>query len=236
MSKSRRILFPTTVVDNFYENPDKVREFALSLDFKTGDGTWPGKRTDLLHLVDKEFFDYTCKKLMSTFFDFTKTNITWEIKSHFQLIEPYAENKFDTLNSGWIHLDSNYDIVSAVCYLNKEPDPDTGTCIYEPCVEDNFEFYSIIEQESELRKLKYLNGEISDEEYSAALSKHRNRFIETVNVKNRYNRLIAFDSNSWHGVNTYKNDKEPRLTQVFFVSKLETDSEPPYIRLNRITL
>lgn len=48
-----------TVVDNFYENPDAVREFALSLEFNYHPSYHKGKRTDLCYRFDglKERFE-----------------------------------------------------------------------------------------------------------------------------------------------------------------------------------
>ena len=37
--------FPITCYDNFYENPDYIREFALSLDYSPESGTFPGVRS-----------------------------------------------------------------------------------------------------------------------------------------------------------------------------------------------
>lgn len=47
------------VADNFYENPDAVRKFALSLDFKFHPNYHKGKRTDLCYRFDglKERFE-----------------------------------------------------------------------------------------------------------------------------------------------------------------------------------
>ena len=42
-------LIPTTIVDNFFEDPMKVRDYALSQDFFSDtERSWPGKRTSPL--------------------------------------------------------------------------------------------------------------------------------------------------------------------------------------------
>ena len=46
--------FPITCYDNFYDNPDQVREFALSLDHTKVSGFFPGSRTQPLSTFDKE--------------------------------------------------------------------------------------------------------------------------------------------------------------------------------------
>ena len=55
-------------------------------------------------------------------------------------------------------------------------------------------------------------------------------YIETIRFNNVYNRLIAFDSSSAHGVNSYYSDSDLRLTQVFFVTKIGTNTKPPILR------
>ena len=44
------MLYPTSVIDNFFPNPDEVVKFSKSLDFKrdTNLGKWPGERTRLM--------------------------------------------------------------------------------------------------------------------------------------------------------------------------------------------
>ena len=54
--------FPALCIDDFYPNPDEVRKFALEQNFYPADGgTYPGKRTDHLHELDEDFFNYFCK-------------------------------------------------------------------------------------------------------------------------------------------------------------------------------
>ena len=44
-------IFPISVVDNFFTNPDEVVKLANSLKFTQSNGFYPGKRTDRLHLL-----------------------------------------------------------------------------------------------------------------------------------------------------------------------------------------
>ena len=65
--------FPTICVDDFYKNPDQIRQFALNLEYNNKDnatGDYPGKRTELLHLTHPNFFNTFCQKLFSIYFDF----------------------------------------------------------------------------------------------------------------------------------------------------------------------
>jgi hypothetical protein len=49
--------------------------------------------------------------------------------------------------------------------------------------------------------------------------------VELAVVKNKFNRLLAFDCNLPHGVIDYHNE-EPRLTLISFIDKLSVDRYP----------
>ena len=58
--------FPITCLDNFYKDPDKIREFALSCEYKKPSGNYPGLRTEQIKFIDAEFFNNFCFKLFFT--------------------------------------------------------------------------------------------------------------------------------------------------------------------------
>ena len=68
--------------------------------------------------------------------------------------------------------------------------------------------------------------------FGPAYSYLNNLFEETVTIKNKFNRLMLFESNSWHGANDYS-DKEnlqngDRLTFTFFVEQFTAKKSPVY--------
>ena len=66
--KSKR-KYPTIVVDNFFENPDFIRKFALSLSYeKDPEGKWPGERSKKLYSIDQSLQDFMANKLFSIYF------------------------------------------------------------------------------------------------------------------------------------------------------------------------
>ena len=51
------VLFPTTIIDNFFDDPYAVRKLALSTKFYPNkDGRWPGARSDRINNIDYELF------------------------------------------------------------------------------------------------------------------------------------------------------------------------------------
>ena len=60
---------PLTVVDNFFETPTLVRNFALQQEFFKGDrGNWPGIRTKFLDELDINFFNTFHEHMFYHFF------------------------------------------------------------------------------------------------------------------------------------------------------------------------
>ena len=212
-------LYPTICIDNFYENPDEVVDFANSLEYKKGDGAWPGKRTDQLHLIDSHFFYKFSLKFLSIFHDTRKERINWDVSTSFQKINP---NEFDDgLREGFVHTDDSM-IYTAVIYLSKNIDKNCGTSICHPK-----KFFSS-GTDQEIRKEMYLNYNKNNySEYKKQLIQNNDCFEESVIFKQRYNRLIGFDSMNYHKADSYGSENsEPRLTQVVFIRKVTAEWFP----------
>lgn len=216
--------FPVTVVDNFYETPDLVREFALSSQWQNTDGRWPGQRTAPINEINPKLFDIFSKKMLSLFYDFEFCSVEWIIDSQFQKVPCFSNSKKDCKNDGWIHTDDN--LITGVIYLNPNPKPGWGTSIY--ALKDG----EIDDCNQEYKFDHYLGKELNEVEHEKQKIKHNNKFIETIKVENVYNRLILFESKLYHGVPTfYSNEKEERLTQVIFVEQIGSKSNYPVTRM-----
>ena len=227
--------FPTTCIDNFYKDPYKIREMALSLPFKKPeDGSYPGKRTQPLHLVDPKFFEEFCAKLLSVFFDFKVHDVKYQIVTTFQLIEPLATEKASLKNKGWVHYDEPF-LCGGVIYLNPEFDFDSGTSIYLEKEPDVWGKYQKEMLTHDAAKSKYYLNEV-DDEFDYHLNQNNGHYIETAKYSNVFNRLIAIDGKTAHAANNMYSTSEPRLTQTFFVEKLEVSASMPIERLNRFSL
>lgn len=221
-------LFPVLIVDDFLENPDKIREIALAMEYYPNNGSYPGKRTKSLHEINKKLHDYFANKFLSIYYDFNRNNIEWIINISFQITTPYDSNKKSSFNNGWIHTDKNI-LLAGVLYLTPDADINSGTCIYK--VKDHELDSNLLESNPETRLDLYKNN-IKSKSYKSNLDNFSNNFIETVTVKNIYNRLISFDGSNWHSAQSLHAGDLPRLTAVFFVESLKSTSEPPIIRIN----
>jgi hypothetical protein len=219
--------FPSICVDNFYDDPDKIREFALSLDYYPSDtGAWPGKRTKLLHEIDENFFKNFCIKVLSLYYDFNLSRVDWEIATSFQLIEPYDPKEDSLKNKGFIHIDKD-NIFAGVVYLTPNANSKCGTSLYKVIDQDIIDKDLNLSFGEDIKSKFYKHG--IDENFDQEFTSFNSAFEETVRFNNEYNRMISFDSSVYHAANSFYSET-PRLTQVFFVKSITSSVSPPLKR------
>ena len=106
------------IIDNFYGNPDAVRNYALQQEF-TVTGNYPGKRT-LPYLPED------LKKGIEYWMPFAGSVTNWfEDQGHtgaFQIAT--AQDRT------WIHAD-HFNMWAAVCYLTPDAPAESGTALYK---------------------------------------------------------------------------------------------------------
>lgn len=233
--------FPTkhffpTCIDNFFENPDEIRQLGLGLERKSeGEGRWPGERTD--EIQNQELLE----KILGCYFD---SNFQWE-ESHlyFQYISSFDEDKNSVKNRGWIHRDTlHWDrrpAIAGLIYLTPDIDLDSGTSIFQ-LKEDRLPFWDgrIIlkeDQDTDWWGLKRLNfaHKLKDQIlYEKTLMEYEENFIETIRFQNVYNRLVMYDTSDYHRANSFYSEKGNRLTSVFFIKGIEYNGRWPLERIN----
>jgi len=209
--------YPITIVDNFYENPEEVREFALGLNYYSpreqdvSEGIFPGKRTKELGPEYPGFFYHSVNKLLSVFHDFRTQQISWNISNKFQLIN-------SSYNSDWIHSDVGCEF-AAIVYLTPDAPLDSGTSIYKKNKNFNKDLYEKINNE----KFSFYRDQGEDKREIV-----NSMFTETVRVNNVFNRLLVYEADQFHGGNNFfgTTDDNCRLTQVFFIKSIDTSSYP----------
>jgi hypothetical protein len=186
------------VVNNFYKDPYKIREYALTLHYPIVSEI-PGQRSigviDNLNLELKTKFENILGKNLPKWQPFRKRG--------------QLENTcFQSINEGetnWVHHD-NTDW-AAVLYLNPDANPNSGTGLFTH-IETGISQYDANDPNSDLNN----NADRFD------LSKWRCN----IEVKNQFNRLIIYRGTYYHSSmiagfgNNYING---RLTQVFFFNE-----------------
>jgi hypothetical protein len=210
--------FPVVVMDNFYSNPDEIREYALSLEyFPAEENRHPGKRTKPLHEIDQTFNDFCISKFLSLYYNLDNTFVQWNVQTRFQLIESYNEDPESWLNKNFIHTDGNCTLAGIV-YLNYNANINAGTSMYRPVKQ-----LGLIDTDMVIRK-QFYNNEPVEQEYIEQIKYHTSQFEETLTVKNIYNRVVAYDANVFHAGSTVHVGNEARLTQVFFVHEVTAEN------------
>ena len=113
-------MIPTSCIDDFYENPDSVRDFALSLDFKPPEKhiNYPGIATKCLSEIDINFFNFSIEKLLAPLFN-SESIPEWYATTYFQKIYTFNSDRHHPMNVGWAHKDDEvpFSTLAAVVYL-----------------------------------------------------------------------------------------------------------------------
>jgi hypothetical protein len=199
------MIYPTIILDNFFNDPLKVINFAKSLEYyQDSEGRWPGKRTKELHEVNKYFFENYGSKVLSILYPTIKEK-SFCCSLHFQKISK------EYINKGWIHQDSEFDFTTIV-YLSQHKE--CGTSLFDS---KNITCEVI---NGENKKDMYLNKTFKKEiQY---LNENNNQFIETIKINSKFNRLIMFDSAQFHSAQKFieNNTEEDRLTLIGFFKNI----------------
>ena len=218
-------LYPVTIIEDFYKNPDEIRTFALKQKFKYRhelDGinyVFPGSRTKDLFEINPNLYKLLCNKLISLFHVPEHDIMRWAITTSFQLVE----EKYQT---GLIHQDKNT-IFAGVIYLTPDAPLNSGTSLFRK----NKKFDEVRFQDGlKLNDERFINNQPIDFSY-------HDMFDEIVRVNNIYNTMIVFEGDIPHCANQFfgNNPNNSRLTQVFFVSKIEANKTTSF-PINRIKL
>ena len=217
--------FYSVCVDNFFENPNLIRNFGLSLPKKPSiDGLSPGIKSEYLHTIDRNLNTLILLKILSVYFDLRYESVEWEeSRISFQQIKKFSKNKNRILNKGWIHQD-NKDSLAGIIYLSPDIDPGSGTSLYN-LKEDKKEDF-ITYAKHNYRDMLYSGEKIDKNSYIKSWKKHNEKFIEKTRFQNIFNRMICYDSSEFHSANNYFSQNEDRLTIAFFLNNIKVRQNP----------
>jgi hypothetical protein len=195
---SKRKTSSLVVVDNFYENPDEVRDFALSCDFQANESYHKGSRTGERYLTEeiKDSFEKHLQKKITG----------WE--------EHGANGVFQYCVAGdslVYHIDSQS--YAAMVYLTPDAPPSCGTTMYK----SRRTGLRASPTEEDEKKLGKCGGELHYEIF-------KNNFYDKTDLDvvdiagNVYNRLVIFDAQTIHAASEYFGDtkENSRLFHIFF--------------------
>ena len=218
------LIFHSLSVDNFFKNPDFIRKWGLSLDFKPDvEGRWPGERSQKIGDIDLDLNNSILSKIFSCHFNFKFEKMKWEHSSiTFQKIKKFSNVKDDIRNIGWIHKDNDFNFAGLI-YLTPNMNVNSGTSLYN--LKKEFENKKNLNQSQKIKL--YKDKEYNEKIYKKQLLLNNNMFVEKTRYYNIYNRMISYDAQEYHGANNFYNEKDDeRLTMVFFVKDVSFSEEP----------
>ncbi len=205
-------LYPVAIVENFYENPDAIRKFALEQDYKFCHErpnlkyVYPGSRTKDLVDINKSLHEKICKKLVSVFHNDEYDFMRWAISTSFQSVtEEYKE--------GVIHTDQDT-VFAAVLFLTPDAPLNAGTSLFRKSNSFDENQYSDALSNNDA---SFKDGHIE------MSTKYHAMFDEVVRVNNVYNTIVIYEGRHFHAANKFfgKTLQDSRLTQVFFINKID---------------
>lgn len=181
------------VIDNFYDNVDNVRQFALEQEFLT-EGNYPGYRTGPEADPQHEY--------LKTFFENNVINkkITHWPKGYNTAYQVTTEE-----STTWIHHDDT--TWAGVLYLTPNAPAESGTGIYRHKPTGIYEWDKVADSPSDFNNSDFLGDS------------HMDHWEQINFVGNVYNRLVIYKGSLYHrsvlpgfGTDKYTG----RLFQTFF--------------------
>ncbi len=193
-----------SVFDDFYDNPEIVRDYALKREYSVV-GNYPGKRdrdNSLLNEYSANNHNLGVKKFFESYFGRTVSGWDGSYNGAFQ----YVTSDETT----WIHKDSSHHFShAALIFLHPSPPPgDYGTSFFKHKSSDTY--------------MSTGDDLVDDEIMNDGNDNTKWSLVDYIGYK--YNRLVIYDSRLWHAANNYFGDtlKNSRLFQCFFF-KVEND-------------
>jgi hypothetical protein len=203
--------YPSLIVDNFFKDPLRVREFALTLDYTPcKEGTFSGIRTESLHITHPNFFRRVCKKILSCY---SLSYKDYSATMHFHLT---GEEVGDT---GWVHIDGGCaegSKLASIIYLNPS---DSG-------IKNGTSLYKLTNLDRNPNTHKTMREAfITSKDNEENRNIHNSNYEPNIIIGNNFNRMIAYDTNTPHaGSGYYGNNAETsRLTLLTFFYNILTD-------------
>jgi len=207
--------YPATIIDDFYESPMKIRQYALEQsyffchekpDIKY---VFPGMRTADLSDLNSSLYQNVCKKIMSIFHIPEYDELRFQLLTNFQIVQ-------EKYQSGIIHVDGDT-IFSGILFLTPDAPLNSGTSLYKPNAKFN---------QTAFQNALDLNDSLFKENLPVNFE-HHDMFDETLRVNNLFNRLVIFEGHIPHSANNFfgTTKHNSRLTQVFFLKRLDAKKE-----------
>jgi hypothetical protein len=200
--------WPLVCVDNFFDDPSKIVEYADTLEYQAE--KWnPGIRTPSLHVINNDFFVWVNKKILALFYPNQIDYISWTAHTCFVKVPP------NLYHDGWVHTDQAE--FTAIIYLSDLKN--CGTTIFDPITS-----YTSLKNTD--AKISYFKDQTSQTDVAEKKLENNENFEESIIIKSKFNRLVIFDSSRLHAAVPYISDShEQRLTMITNMKMVQSSTE-----------
>ena len=187
--------YTSIIIDDFYNNPEEVRGFALKQTFDTV-GNFPGARTE--PILNESTKDYINKHIAPIHGD-----IDWVNSKQYNGSFQYTTKE----DSSWIHADYTT-MWAGVLYLSPDAPASGGTGLFKHKETGYERAPRLIDGSYDLEKMK--KTDVDSRDFS--------KWDMTAMVGNIYNRLVLYRGDMFHTSLDYfgKDKYDGRLFQTFF--------------------
>ena len=204
--------FPSVHVENFFEDPYQIIDFAKRLPFEKQDNqNFPGLRSPSLSQVNLPFFQDVCKRQLSIFYSKEEMQeIRFVCEARFQLIKQQESVPF-------VHQDDP-GVLTTITYLTPNEEQ-SGTSVVAPTTENSLispkPFPKTEEEHMEKVKSESFNNpeEGNFKKATEVANKYNDTFKEVTRFNSIFNSVSMFNSSSHHQAHFNPNGGE-RLTLI----------------------
>lgn len=228
MSNFRQItnegsMFPISVVDNFFRNPEDVVDFAKSVKYNPPRGNYPGVRSDEIKELDNDLYETVLEKIFYIFYERPLSDFS-EIDCGMSFLKQESIPNPGNFQYGFIHRDI-FEMLAGVIDLSEigdSPNTTIFSCQEPLALPTNDAMLMYYKHEL------YTSGEVDDEvSYIKRRKTFDSQFSENVVMKNAFNRLLLFPAGKPHAVEI---KPKPRLILNFFIRSFKCDGHEPLKR------
>lgn len=189
---------PVSVCDNFFDDPDSIVNYANSLTYTQTSTIYPGVRSEDLHIINPDLYHEIANKFFKLFV--SDQGFGYNGVMFFQKLDPGYKH-------GVVHKDVG---MTGIIYLNKQTEINCGTSIYNKKSDILFVDGRYDEKMDLIANKDY-------ESWQKHYQTVNSQFEKSIDIRDKYNRLIAFDS-EWHAANSVDDGaRGERLTLCMFM-------------------
>jgi len=200
-------LYNNICADNFFDNPYQILEFSKKVKFERTK-TVSGYRSTNISNINNNLFEYVNRKIINYIYPGSK-GMDFSAATFFQKSDPDE-------NDGWVHADNS--TLTGIIYLT--PGGTSGTSIF-----DAKEEYNLPEPQN--KHEYFLNKEkFTDDDKKLIYNEklyNNNYFTKTINYLGKFNRMVAFDSKTYHAAEVCNKE---RLIIITFINFINTNVYP----------